>query len=87
MSFAGLLHVLYEHEEVDLGYQSFIEKQAVGPLMTSNRQISLLGLNIPSIVLNSAGQLFDPLAVTVYGYWSYERAADMLPLDYTPVSK
>jgi hypothetical protein len=87
MSFAGLLHVLYEHEEIDPGYQSFIERQAVGPLMTSNRQISLLGLNIPSIVFNSAGQLSDPLAVTVYGYWSYERAAEMLPLDYTPVSK
>jgi len=87
MSFAGLLHVLYEHEEVDPGYQSFIEKQAVGPLITSNRQISLLGLNIPSIVLNSAGQLSDPLAVTVYGYWSYERSAEMLPLDYLPGSR
>jgi hypothetical protein len=39
------------------------------------------------VVLNKKGTLENPLSVQYTGYWSYERIATLLPMDYLPVSK
>ena len=49
------------------------------------QQISWLQLNQKSVKINTLGHINDdPYALTTYGYWSWERLAEQLPLDYLP---
>lgn len=50
-------------------------------------QISWLRMNVFSTTITSDGAIADPRAVTTYGYLSYERLAEMLPLDFTSTTK
>lgn len=50
----------------------------------TNRQVSYLQLNIPTVSVDKRGFIYDPLAVTTLGYWSWERVAEMLPIEYQP---
>ena len=50
-------------------------------------QISWLRLNVFSTTITSNGAMADPRAITTYGYLSYERLAEMLPLDFTSTAK
>jgi CarboxypepD_reg-like domain len=38
----------------------------------------------PAIILDKAGIVANPLEVEYSGYWIYEKAASMLPFNYTP---
>ena len=46
---------------------------------------SVIPLKSPSI-LDKNGILINPLSVFYEGYWSYEKFADSLPLDYVPLT-
>jgi hypothetical protein len=47
-------------------------------------QISLIEMGRPQTVVYANGQTEDPLGLWTYGYWSSQRFADLLPLDYEP---
>ena len=47
-------------------------------------QMSFIKLNLPVVTINSKGFFNEPLAVTTYGYWSWERIAEAIPFEYTP---
>lgn len=47
-------------------------------------QVSFIKLNLPVVTINSKGFFNEPLAVTTYGYWSWERVAEYMPFEYTP---
>jgi len=47
-------------------------------------QVSLIEMNRPRLVVYPNGHLEDPLGIWTYGYWSSQRFADMLPIDYEP---
>lgn len=47
-------------------------------------QISFIKLNLPVVTINSKGFFNEPLAVTTYGYWSWERVAEYMPFEYEP---
>lgn len=34
------------------------------------------------VIMDGNGSLYNPLAIQVSGYWSYEKLANMLPMDY-----
>jgi hypothetical protein len=40
-------------------------------------------LEAPAI-MDANGSLYNPLAVMMAGYWSYEKLACMLPINYRP---
>ena len=40
-----------------------------------------------SVKINTFGYLYDPYAVHFNGYWSWERLAEALPIDFTPYVK
>ena len=40
-----------------------------------------------SVKINTLGYLYDPYAVHFNGYWSWERLAEALPIDFTPFVK
>jgi hypothetical protein len=48
------------------------------------RSYSIIELDRPSVTFYSNGLLDDPLRVLTYGFWAYQRFADMLPIDYQP---
>lgn len=47
-------------------------------------QISRLKLNKNGVIVNASGHVYDPYAMSMLGYWAWERFADELPLDYKP---
>ncbi|UXX79326.1 carboxypeptidase-like regulatory domain-containing protein [Reichenbachiella carrageenanivorans] len=47
-------------------------------------QMSFIKLNLPVVTINSKGFFNEPLAVTTYGYWSWERVAEYMPFEYEP---
>jgi hypothetical protein len=47
-------------------------------------QISLLEMNGLSVSIFSNGLTANPLGLYTYGFWSTQRGAEMLPLDYEP---
>jgi len=48
------------------------------------RYYSVIELNRPSVLVYSNGLLDDPLRILTYGFWAYQRFANMLPIDYQP---
>jgi hypothetical protein len=57
--------------------------QVVYPCNQEQRP-SLIELTRFSVVIYPNGLTLDPLAIWTYGYWSSQRAAEMLPIDYEP---
>lgn len=47
-------------------------------------QVSTISLLVDSSVIDNTGILINPLDMFIEGYWSYEKIADTLPLDYEP---
>jgi hypothetical protein len=47
-------------------------------------QASMITLFVEHSQIHPSGTLLQPLDVFLEGYWSYERIADSLPLDYEP---
>lgn len=45
---------------------------------------SWLTLQTPFIRIDASGVVQDPLSITYSGYWIYEKAANLLPLNYQP---
>ncbi len=48
------------------------------------QQISLIELNRFSVIVYPNGLTHDPLGLWTYGYWSSQRVAEMLPIDFEP---
>ena len=49
-------------------------------------QASWIVMNQTYATIDTSGYLYNPLAVTVFGYWAWENVADLLPIEYSPVS-
>ncbi len=49
-----------------------------------DNQVSWIVASRESVTVNASGYIYDGYAVTVYGQWFYQRAAEMLPRDYQP---
>jgi hypothetical protein len=47
-------------------------------------QTSWMVMNKSFATIDATGYLYDPLAVTVYGYWAWQSVADLLPYEYAP---
>ena len=74
--------MIYTKEKEELGYTNrgmFSKKRAPLSVQTS----SIIPFQKNS-VLDKNGVLINPLDVFYEGYWSYEKFANSLPLDYNP---
>lgn len=69
-----VLWVRYRFEGEDTAYRA-------DPL---GYQLSWVVLNRRPAVLDARGRLEDPYALITYGYWAFERIAELLPLEYVP---
>ena len=79
LRFGGLLEVEYRGD-VEEGF-NLLRKPG------SMWQISWLALNYFSVAISVRGDISEPFPTKTYGYWSWRRVADMLPLDFEPEKK
>jgi hypothetical protein len=95
LKFTRYLLVLYTKEyestsyimnQVNLSNQKNMSSvdDIIGNYNRNSGQISFIKLNLPVVTINTLGFFNEPLAVTTYGYWSWERIADAMPFDYVP---
>ena len=75
LSFKNYLKVIYSGEKEPYEYQPYFSSG-------NNCQTSWIKMLQNSVVFNIDGHLNQPDAFTKYGYWGWERTADMLPLDF-----
>ena len=76
VSFTGYIEVEYAGE-VDPGFNLMSRSRAFG-------QVSWLSLNTYSITITDRGLISESFPTKTYGYWSWKRLADALPLDFEP---
>ena len=64
-------------------YGDYIDDQNV-LTRTPGKQISVLKLLHGPVRLDLNGQVVDKFAVSTFGYWSWERLANLVPINYDP---
>lgn len=92
LDFRDYLVVTYSKEQesinflLDGRFSSIIHKDKIKPngVMEKNpgKQISVLKLLHGPVRLDLNGQVVDKFASTSFGYWSWERLSDLVPLNY-----
>ncbi|HEX9652932.1 MAG TPA: carboxypeptidase-like regulatory domain-containing protein [bacterium] len=94
LHFLDVLQVVYAKEMEEQEYILWrlnYDKSALN--MTSQKrhestrpqaQTSWMTMNKTSVIIDTSGYIYDPLAVTVFGYWAWLGVADMLPYEYSP---
>lgn len=77
------LDFLLNSESVGIIYSNLLTKD--GHLRKDpGRQISVLKLLRSSVRLDLSGEVLDRFGLTTYGYWAWERTADLVPVNYDP---
>lgn len=78
--FKNNLSVIYLREPEELG---FIKRNMIRRKKLNSQTSSIIQLS-KNIKLDKNGVLINPLDVIYEGYWSYEKFANQVPLDYVP---
>lgn len=86
MDFSDDLFVVYKGEKEDEIYDHSGFKIA-RPIEIGNAQVSLIKNMQPPIQFYPNGAVFSARSALYSGFWSYEKVADLLPLDYLPPKK
>lgn len=68
---------------VETLYADFITSDSILVKEPGN-QISALRLLRSSVRLDLSGEVMDRFGLTTYGYWAWERTADLVPINYDP---
>ena len=76
LRFSGVLEVEY-WKEVESGYNLLQKAGTTG-------QVSWISLNYLAVGISERGFINEAFPTKVYGYWSWRRVGDMLPLDFEP---
>lgn len=85
LSFSGYLKVIFTKEPVPAEFRQ--PRTARGVMIIHSEescQISRLALNQERVTVNALGHIYEPYGVTMHGYWTMERFAEALPMDYEP---
>lgn len=81
LEFHGYVDVVYGPESAD---RAFLRWQYGSAWHSRREQRSLIKLTDGPTRVDANGEVLDPYGVTVYGYFAYERLADLVPKDYVP---
>jgi hypothetical protein len=84
LDFKDNVIVVYTKEKEEQGY--ILRKAFSKPRKAVAQSSSIIPLERPNII-DKTGILLNPLHVLYEGYWSYEKLANSLPLDYIPQNK
>lgn len=78
LKFPDYLEITYNKDIEDRIYLRFIEENR--PI---TNQTSWIKLENDSVLIDIEGRYFETFQLHYYGYWAWERLADMLPYEYT----
>ena len=90
LDFDNFLVVVYTKEKESLNFiqderfSSIIYGGGKNDRRNPGKQVSLLKLLNGSVRLDLNGQVVDRFALTSFGYWSWERLANLVPINYDP---
>lgn len=94
LKFNGYLYVEYYHEEeqrVFVAETEGLPKELSDLAITNNQVLTIKGpqksyikLKDGEILIDSNGKIEDRLSIISYGYWSWERLGDLMPIDFDP---
>ncbi|MEM9666453.1 MAG: carboxypeptidase-like regulatory domain-containing protein [Bacteroidota bacterium] len=84
LGFEGSLKVIYGREGPSSAYLKYARYSSRGLRSDGRQQESWIALNQPSITVTTDGHVADAFALTRFGYWYFERVAEMLPREYQP---
>ncbi|WP_370087055.1 carboxypeptidase-like regulatory domain-containing protein [Ekhidna sp.] len=68
---------------VDILYSKSISPEGI-LIREPGPQISVIRLLRGSVRLDLSGEIMDRFGMTTYGYWSWERTSDLVPINYDP---
>jgi hypothetical protein len=79
------LQYLKDAKEVDDAMMFFFQRNQLMHEDKPKFQRSVLnGIEASSVKLDISGKVLEPKNLAVRGYWSWERMADLMPIDYNP---
>ena len=81
LRFSGFLEVEYTDEQEA---QAYLRWSGRSPWSSKGPQRSWMRLTSGPTLVDHTGEVLDPYGVTVYGYFAFERIADLLPKEYRP---
>lgn len=95
LAFQDYLKVVYKYESESKEFSYYAERNPSASLvddrivrregMRFDQQTSALYLSMPSVTINTLGRIYNPFALTAFGYWPWEnKIANQLPYDYEP---
>lgn len=79
LKFNDHFNIVYTGEKEEINY---IRSKNIFRTRKPTFQTSVISLTTDSVKINDSGNLSDPFALIVEGYWAWEKVGDMLPLDY-----
>lgn len=84
INFTDILYVIYKNEREAPSYSNRIGLSISRPLDMPDYQISLINLQVAPVYFYENGGTYNPRSMLYQGYWSWEKIADSVPLDYVP---
>lgn len=84
INFTDVLYVVYTKEKEDPSYANQIGLSISRPLDMPDYQVSLINLLVAPVYFYQNGGTYNPRSMLYQGYWSWEKMAESVPLDYVP---
>ena len=84
INFNDVLYVIYKNEREASSYANRIGQSISRPLDMPDYQVSLINLQVAPVYFYENGGTYNPRSMLYEGYWSWEKIADSVPLDYLP---
>lgn len=81
LNFFGRLEIIYTRDDEDYKYLHWAHALQRGP---AGAQVSYLELNQHPVTVNANGEILQPYGATQFGYFSFQRLAELTPEEYRP---
>ncbi|RMH50857.1 MAG: carboxypeptidase-like regulatory domain-containing protein [Bacteroidetes bacterium] len=81
LRFSGFVEIVYLHERENEAFQRWQGRPHATP---RRNQTSFIRLTDGPTLIDHTGEVIDPYGVTTYGYFAFERVAELLPREYRP---
>ena len=85
IDFTNILYIVYKNEKEHPIYANLFNQSISRPLDMPNYQISLINLSVRPVYFYQNGAIYNTKSMVYEGYWSWEKVADSVPMDYLPV--
>ena len=82
LKFRPLIQVTYLKEKEEITYAR--TRMPLATNLDRVGQVSILHMTAPHVLVEPNGNFYEPLDLFFEGYWSWEKVAELLPLNYEP---